>query len=1475
MDFKWLVGLLLFCGTAVAQQYNLSINQYPPCNTTWQKSGNVYTCTGGNGQVTLNDGDVIVASQDSTLSADAGISLTNNKIGSASSRINLKARFGVIVSQGYQNTIYGDVLAGSSSITLNNIYLYGSITTSGNVSLNSGVVQGNITSSSNSVSVTNVQLSGDINANSSVTISGGTYSGDITMRSNNPVTFNSVNMTSGSVSGASSFNATGSQLGSQGSPVIISTTSNNITVTNSTVYGNLTAATNNAGGVVNVNNSSVTGTCLPVSNPVNACVPAPVALYQLEESKWTGVAGEVKNAVADMLHGRAMRGAKTNTVSPALPANANNLGTCGYGEFIGSSNQYVEVSHDARLSFSNQLTVSAWVYPVSLPSAGNLYSIVSKDGNYEFHLDSQGRVFWYWERSSGASRTLTTNTRIPLNTWSHIVIRYDAMAANNQRQKIYINGVADTARGNDASSLRANTQNLEIGRDYIDSRSFNGRIDEVAIYGSALSDTQIAELYSQRHPCGGSTLICETDDFSQPLGDRWAVKQSAGGFIPSITADRRLRMTQASTGQATSATYQRLFPAAGNLVTLTFNHYAYGGTSTGADGMTVVLSDASVTPQPGAAGGPLGYGHYQPSNSPGFAGGWLGFGLDEYGNFSSFGGGGSVGYRPQSVVVRGSGSNFSGYNYLRGTCNNGTTNVNTSCLSPKVDGNGSANHRYRLTIDSRTSGRAMVKVERDTGSGFISLIDSFDALDPALGQSPLPQDFYVSLTGSTGALTNIHELDNVEICALKSREVGVQVDHFELQYSGQPLTCNPEEITIKACANPDCSLLITEQVAVSLLPQSLQDGGWYPLSGANNVSGNTVTFTGGTGKVLLRNNTQTQVTLGVSKSVPAVKPLSETLCKAGAGTPSAAACTLNFADSGFFFDVPDTYSNQPQDVTISAVKKDDITKQCVPGFTGVRSVGFWGTYNNPNTNSFGSKISIDGNAIATYAASVPSPTPTTLNLTFDNQGKATLKKVTYPDAGQMQLSASHNGSDETAGLVMTGSDTFVARPVGLCITPPQGVCAAGDSSCPVFKKAGDTFQVDIKAMAWESANDGDICAGNLTTPNFALTNIALATQLVAPIPGQNAQVGTASYNHSNGMGINNLNKVSQSVSEVGVFRMTATPPANGYFNYTIPSAQSQPVGRFVPWDYSLSNGFITPACNAFTYMSQPFASGFVLTARNLQKGTTANYKGAFAKGVAEMVAANALDGVARDKRITLSPSLSWASGVASINQQSPFGLNTRFDRAASPEAPFATLSFGIKVDDKDGGNTLLANPNMNTAVAGTCSGSGCNAVLLGTQKLLYGRLQAGTAAGLASAPLAIPLQMQYYEGGNWLQNKEDQCTQLSLANQGFIFLNPSHTFDAATRELNLGAGRKIKLGLGSSAPGGDAALAKDGEILFHFAKPDISVRIPYKVELAKQPSQPLWLSDPTSANDGNLQGEAIFGSSRGNDRIIYRREVLH
>lgn len=73
--------------------------------------------------------------------------------------------------------------------------------------------------------------------------------------------------------------------------------------------------------------------------------------------------------------------------------------------------------------------------------------------------------------------------------------------------------------------------------------------------------------------------------------------------------------------------------------------------------------------------------------------------------------------------------------------------------------------------------------------------------------------------------------------------------------------------------------------------------------------------------------------------------------------------------------------------------------------------------------------------------------------------------------------------------------------------------------------------------------------------------------------------------------------------------MTATPPANGYFNYTIPSTQSQPVGRFIPADFNLVSGDIVPACNAFSYMGQPFGVMLDVLARNTTGVQTRNYTG--------------------------------------------------------------------------------------------------------------------------------------------------------------------------------------------------------------------------------------------------------------------------
>lgn len=688
--------------------------------------------------------------------------------------------------------------------------------------------------------------------------------------------------------------------------------------------------------------------------------------------------------------------------------------------------------------------------------------------------------------------------------------------------------------------------------------------------------------------------------------------------------------------------------------------------------------------------------------------------------------------------------------------------------------------------------------------------------------------------------------------------VGIQIDHFEFDHSGNALTCNPETLTIRACANASCSTRVMDPVTATLLPVTSASGGW--------VGGNQVSFSGGTANYQLRQNTAGAVTVGVSHSTPTAN--APTLCRAGGGALSTTACTLNFADSGFLFDVLDTYANRPQQVQLKAVKKDSASQKCVPGFAGVsKPVSFWSDYVSPNGNGFGSKVTVNGNAIATTQGAA-----TASNLSFDAQGEATLT-VNYPDAGQMQLNARHQGSGDSAGLVMTGGDQFISRPAGLCITAPQGVCVAGDISCPVFKKTGEAFPLNLGAVAWQSDNDADLCRGNLATPNFALTGIALASQLVAPQPGVEAVVGTASYDHAITTA-SNLNVVGQSVNEVGVFRMQATPPAGGYFGYTITPALSAPLGRFIPLDFNLVSGDIAPACGAFSYMGQPFLTQLHIEARNQLGRVTQNYRESFAKGDAYLSTANNRDGVALSARLRSLGPLPWVAGAAD------FSGPTEFARLSDsqPDGPYRELLFGLYMQDNDGGQTLIAAPDFNAQQTGTCSGSGCNAKQIDASPMeaYFGRVLAGTAQGVASAPLTVPLQLQYHEAGSWHRQWADQCTRLSLLDGGFEFTDSSQSFDAGSGELTLDENTKIRLGLGPVAPGAMTATVQDGIIALQLAAPDQTVRIPFRIDLSKQPEsalqpgrRPLWLSDPQS-----LAGMAIFGIGRGNDRIIYRREVM-
>lgn len=1464
INYKWLIGLILFSSTVSAQQYNLSNNQYPPCNTSWQKSGNTYTCT-GDGKVTLNNGDVIIANIESTLVANNGFELRGNVIGSQTNRINLQANYGHIQTVTTQTSImYGNITATSSNIDLSYLSLFGNITSGGVITLNSGVVEGNVISLNKSVNINNVNFSGDIRGNDAVNITGGTYSGNITMSANNPVTFNSVTMTSGSISGSNRFNASNSTLGSLSNPISVTTNSNDITINNSTVYGSLTV--NNSGGVVQVNNSSVTGSCLPRSNPLNACSPAPIAVYQLDEAQWNGQVGQVKNSVSDTLHGRAINGATTNNTAPALPVDLNNMGTCGYGVFIGNQNQYVDIPHNQQLSFSERLTVSAWVYPVSRPTGDGLHTIVAKDDNYEFHLDSQGRVYWYWATSNNNANSLRTTQSIPLNTWSHITIRYDRNLSGNQRQRIYINGVA-VASNNDSRALRTNTLNLEIGRDFnFDSRSFNGRIDEVTIYGSALTDEQILSLYNQRHSCGGEIPQCFSDDFNRPnLEQDWVPFTSSGNFTPRVVSNR-LRLTEAIGNQATAVTYQRIFPAANNLVQVELDYYAWANlTGNGADGVSLIFSDATVTPRTGGFGGSLGYAQRTDTNpnTPGFAGGWLGIGLDEWGNFANPTEGrvGGVGFRPQSITVRG--SQASNYRYL--THQTVSPNIDTRNTNTPAPGD-----RYLIEIDSRNASQVLLSIRRTRNNSTTTILNQYSI--PLNQQGAIPEEFFLSLAGSTGASVNNHEIDNFRVCALKSRPVGAQVNHFRITLPQQALTCDVADVSVRACANSDCSNTFTDPVTAYLTPNSLPSatGGW--------VNGPTLTLNNGIGLTQLRRNEAGTVDVGVSGSNPTAVAFNNTQCSYNGSDFSVNNCTVNFADSGFIVDVPNAYANQTVTGTIKAVRKDNASQQCLPSFGNVqKSVAFWSDYLEPSSGSSGFKVLpvvVNGTNVG-QSANNAQP----INLTFDQNGTAAFT-VSYREAGNVALNARFTGSGDEQDLLLEGQDSFIRVPKALVLSAKSfydsdGKCAAADMSCNVFARADENFDLNIRAEAVVA--DPVDASDDLTIHNYQQQNIALQHTLVQPSTGQSGVLGVNEYTHLLG----GTTTVAQKVSEVGVFDFSLVAPTH-YLGLDLASANlpiavtsTGSIGRFIPAYFSvspMSNVTLDAACktgNAFSYLGQPFeysnSPGLYLQPKSANNADTQNYL---------------IDPWWRYNN-------QWNGRTYS---DSANGVNLGFDNLqTSPISRQALNNSGIVLNGErvwyqkplqpkpvfNSAFDLTLNASNLTDQDGVCYRQNASSPCLGytfshidgAMPLYWGKLVIQDVYGPETQALEQPIYVEHFTNNGFVRTIEDSCTALPAISGFTLQSDPNNN---GYTVLTTGVAVPPQVLAEHSA-----ANLNSGQRAIRFSAPGAGARGVIDSVLDLNAHNLLWLAEDKDG-DGNFdqttQGRAQFGLYRGSDRVIWWRE---
>lgn len=681
-------------------------------------------------------------------------------------------------------------------------------------------------------------------------------------------------------------------------------------------------------------------------------------------------------------------------------------------------------------------------------------------------------------------------------------------------------------------------------------------------------------------------------------------------------------------------------------------------------------------------------------------------------------------------------------------------------------------------------------------------------------------------------------------------------DHYELYYPSQSLTCEGASIQLLACQDNNCSQRYVDGAEVTLAPAS----GW---------SSNPVTVgSSGQAALTLSRLTSGNVTLGLTSSAPSA-PLR---CYRDGVLDNS--CSMSFTDAALRFDFSTFYAGDTASTTIRAIRSNDAgaTRVCVPLLTGNQTLQF-GHAKLVSEPTSSSVPSINDSAL----------TPTgSVSVLFDGNGVGQLA-LKYPDAGVLRLDATFQKSDTTGTLTLTGSDTVAVIPSAIVLQGEgQSACDGSDDAkfaeCSVYKKAGEEYDLLSRAVN----RQGEL------TPGFAASNLTLEWGVVAPQAGQRGVLTPASITLSAGQG-----RTPASWSEVGVLQAGVSNfiPYPGYQTESpqleVPLRWSSPIGRFVPWDFNLVRGDIIPACGQFSYMGQPFGVQLEIMARNKAGDLTQNYKDAFAKGSAYLTTANDRDGHSLSTRLQSLSALPWENGLAKLDEVSAF---LRLSDT-QPDGPYRSLLFGLYMHDHDGDHTLIADPDFNEALQGVCSGGQCNARLIDTEpmKAYFGRILAGKNNGVASASLPVMLEMERFEQGEWRLNEEDMCMQLSLDNRGFdpiptvapVDPDRNIVFNGATSSYEVQGklppemtrSYRSVLTLSGQAGPDNVAKAEKGKIVLHFSAPNAAVRIPFRIDLSKQvgqPSAPLWLSDPAS-----LQGEAIFGSARGNDRIIYRREVLN
>ena len=159
---------------------------------------------------------------------------------------------------------------------------------------------------------------------------------------------------------------------------------------------------------------------------------------------------------------------------------------------------------------AQQGTISAWIKTSASGSSQTILntSDATVDNKWlNLRVDGSTGHLRFVANNGGTNSITTGSTDINTGSWVHV-----AVTCNSSAYSLYVNGSAETLTNNNNDGTwfgDFSLTNLSIGRQIRATMSglpFNGNIDEVAVWDSALSSSQISTIYNSGTPSDLSSL---------------------------------------------------------------------------------------------------------------------------------------------------------------------------------------------------------------------------------------------------------------------------------------------------------------------------------------------------------------------------------------------------------------------------------------------------------------------------------------------------------------------------------------------------------------------------------------------------------------------------------------------------------------------------------------------------------------------------------------------------------------------------------------------------------------------------------------------------------------------------------------------------------------------------------------------------------------------------------------------------------